>query len=1151
MKKLLLLALLPLILTGASLTPIGAVLPNGSGGILRDDTWYSREAMPLDDGRVLYIGRNPTSGNTSYTATMIDVDGRIGIVRHGYIASYIGAQANNNWNVFAMGHRGLYGTISYFNENAFLYVSDDSAGIYALMVEGLPLQGKLQSEDELAVMRIAASGNGKVVVAQVASHEMNVFTRGSDGNWTNTVKETEDFTAELYRGIALDYEGKRMWRFERQEQDCWLMFTETADDGAENTVAVMKVDDGAQHAYYVACPDNGNIVYFTCYLNGKSMLMKGVYEDGTFQTQLISQDVDGVAANGDSRSPACSADGRFVVFASKAMNLTADVVDGEQWQIFVYDSLRNKMKLMSALDGVPSNADCETPSISPEGRYVTFTSAATNLGVATSTVPHLYRAGCENVDMTQGVVAADATFERIAVSDDGDKVVFATTAVLDILDNNTLNNVYERDTAAGVTFAVSPMDSLEYRQCAISGDGKTAVCVPFAGDENEWPGLGDYSDVCSMSLDFDGDVLAYIDMNGRLLRQERGKPAVVLATDATNTTGASSAVRLNHEGRILVYTCKLSSGKIGLKAWFAESGQFVTLTEDSPQYVHLTLSGRYVFYRKSDYKLYRQAISGGAAEVVVSAGDIFAVSRDGRYAFHDTQTSTQLVMQELFGDRRESVIGDCNGTRHSTIGVSADGGVVYYVANGALVYDTTTTADDGTITVTGTCAEDVMENTGDDPVYEIALEHSGNADYALRLVGETSVEGGSVSLIYPDETHPWYALNYVPKTFFCGKDTVQVELWDGKWISANVEITVENVNNPPEWTEETVSMDVTEGEVSTGLNMVDYIVDHDWDYWEITGESLSLNVHGPDAANLLSLTNGVLVADLTGRYDLVARGGGVLEYTATVKDAAGETAVMTVQLNITNTDLPPTLSKGDETAYEGLPIEWSWFVVADPDREDTEDNLRLCFQSRHAEFYGNDGKKLDAADGVLKSQFPITYHSTCNIQQDTVSVWAKDLDGLTSESVSLPVIAAYLETDLADMYGGYDDEGNWGWSGVKEGWNLLSVPCDVSEDDMMDYMDMLGIYIIWRWNNGRFEMATSLKGDEGFWAYIDRLPDTPQGMLNGRREFTSLRKGWNLRGAYGASQAESFWKFEKGKRHDRFIQTSEASKGFGHWIFVK
>ena len=1151
MRKLLLIALVPLFLHGASLSPIGAKLKNGSGGILLNETWHSREAMPLDDGRVLFIGRNYSSGYTAYTATLIGDGDKLGIVRSGAINSYIGLQPNDNWNVFPLGRHGLYGTISFFNENAFFYVADGSAGVYALMVEGLPLQGKLHLEDELAVMRLATSGNGKVVVAQVASHDMNVFKRGDDDTWTAATKETDDFTTELYRGIALDYDGKRMWHFDQQEQDCWLMATDMADDGAENTVAVTKVDDGTQHAYYVACADNGNVVYFTYYLNGKAMLMKGVFEDGMFHAQMVSQGVDGLAANGDSRSPACSANGRFVVFASKATNLTTDAVDGEHWQIFVYDSLRNEMTLMSALDGVPSNADCEVPAISIEGRYVTFTSAATNLGVAASTVPYLYRAACENVDVTQGVVAADTTFERIAVCDDGDKVVFATTAVLDVNDNNTLNNVYERDTAAGVTFAVSPLDTLEYRQCAISGDGKTAVCVPYAGDANNWPGLGDYSDVCSMSLDFNGDVLAYIDMNGRLLRQERGKPAVVLATDATKTTGASSAVRLNHEGRILVYTCKLSSGKTALKAWFAETGQFMTLTEDSPQYVQLTLSGRYVFYRKGDYKLYRQAVSGGAAEVVVTAGDIFAVSRDGRYAFHDTRTNTQLIMQELFGNKTEKVIGDCNGTRHSTISVSANGGVVYYVSDGALVYDTMMTADDGTIAVTGLCTAEVQENTGDDPEYEIALEHSGNADYALRLVGETSAKGGAVSLSYPDGTRPWYALNYTPKTYFCGKDTVQVELWDGKWISANVEITVENVNNPPEWTMETAVLDVTENDVSGILKISDLLVDHDWDYVSVTGEQIALSVKGLEASQLLRLDGDKLHADLTGRYDLAARGGGVLEYTVTATDKAGESAVLTLLLNITNTDLPPTLAAVDETAYEGLPIEWSWFSMDDPDAEDTEDNLRLCFQSRHAEFYGNDGKKLDAADGVYKSQFPITYRSTCDIQRDTVTVWAKDLDGLTSDSVSLPVVAAYLETDLADMYGGYDDDGNWGWTGVREGWNLLSVPCDISEDGMADYMEMLGIYIIWHWNKGRFEIATSLKGDEGFWAYIDRLPDAPQGMLKGRREFTSLRKGWNLRGTYGASQAELFWRFEKGKRHDAFVRTSEASQGFGYWMFVK
>ncbi len=1153
MKRLLFVTLMPLLLCGASLSPIGAdLLKDGSGGVLLDGAWYSREAAPLDDGRILFIGRNCLAGYTDYTAMMIADGDKIGIVRHGAISSYVGLLPNDNWNVFALGRRGLYGTISFFNETAFLYVSDGSAGVYALMVEGLPLQGKLQTEDELSVIRLAASGNGKVVVAQVAGHEMNVFRRGDDGTWTNTVKGTEDFTAELYRGVALNYDGTRMWHFTRQGQDGWLSFTDTAADGTETAVPVMQVDDGMQHAYYVACADDGNIVYFTCYLNGKSMLMKGVYEDGTFHAQLVSQGVDGLAADGDSRSPACSADGRFAVFASKATNLTSDSVDGAQWQIFVYDSLRNELKLMSTKKGVAADADCETPAISANGRYVTFTSAATNLGIPASAAPHLYRAECENVDATQGVVATNTTFERIAVSDDGGKVVFSTTAVLDVNDNNTLNNVYERNAAAGVTFAVSPLDALDYRQCAVSGDGRTAVYVPYGGDENEWPGLKEYSDICSLSLDFDGDVLACIDMNGRLLRQERGQEAVVLATDATNTTGAASSVRLSHDGTVLVYTCRLSGGKTGLKAWFAETGAFTTLTEDSPQYVHLSQSGRYAFYRKPDYKLYRQPTVGGAAEVVVEHGDIFAVSKDGRYAYHDTRTSTALVRQELFGNKAETAVGDSVGLRYSTIGVSVDGGVVYYVSNGSLVYDTLTVADEGTITLTGTCETEILENTGDEPSYDIALEHNGNADFALRLVGENSRQGGTVSLSYPNGTRPWYGLNYVPKMYFCGTDSVAVEYWNGReWIAAEVKITVENVNNPPEWTTETLILEATENDVSGFLNLLDWLVDHDLDYVAVTEEVVNVNIHGPDTQKLLRFTDEGLQADLTGRYDLVPRGGGVLEYTVTATDKAGEKGVTTLQLKITNTDLPPTLSEISQTAYEGLPIEWSWFDVSDPDREDTDDNLRLCFQSRHAEFYGNDGKKLDTAEGVYKSQFPITYRSTCNIQLDAVSVWAKDLDGLTSDPVTMNVEAAYIEVSLADLYGGYDAEGHFGWKGVATGWNLLSVPCDIPEESMDAFKAMMGLDVVWRWNGRRFVEATSLNSDEGFWGYITTLPDAPQGTLSGRREFTALGNGWNLRGAYGASQAESFWMLGKGRLRSMYVRKSEAMQGLGHWIFVK
>ena len=1153
MKKLLLIALIPLLLNGASLTPIGVNLKDGAGGFLWNGKVLSRSALPMDDGNVLFIGRNPGAKFTDYIAVLKSSGINAEVARSGYVASYVGLQANDNWNVFRIGRSGLYGTISFFNGMAFLYVSDGSAGVFALMVEGMPLDGVLQDEGELAVSRIATSGNGKIVVAQVAAHDMTVFKRGDDGKWTSSKRETEDFTSDLFRGIALNYDGTRMWHFTQRDQSCWLTLTETIDDGMENELAVMQVDDGTQHSYYVACSDDGDVVYFTKYINGKAMLMKGVYGGGVMKTQVVTWGVGGEVADGDSRQPACSVDGRFAVFASKATNLTPDTVDGAFWQIYVYDSLLNEMKLMSVLGNVAANDDCETPMISAGGRYVTFTSMAANLDVIKSSVPRLYRAEVENVDMTQGVVASGTAFERIAVDDAGDKVVFSTDASLTVGDDNILKNIYERDVKAGVTYAVSPLDTQDYQQCAISGDGRQIVYIPYSKDNAEWPGLGDFDDVCSVALDFDGDVLAYIDKTGRLLLQKRGEAPVVLATDATDTTGASSTVRLSHDGQVLVYTFVTASNTTGLKAWFAETNRFVTLTEDSPQYVYLSQSGRYAFYRKKDYKLYRQETKGGAAaKAVVEAGDIFSVSRDGRYAYHDSRSSTLLVLQELFGNHEEMEVGDGGGTRYSTIALSADGGRVFYVQNGALVYDTLSVADEGTVTVTGTCAADVMENTGGEPAYEIVLQASGNADYALRLVGDTSANGGTVSMLYPNGTRPWYALSYVPKLYFCGEDTVAVELWNGReWIAANVPITVENVNNPPEWTEDTVVLETKENEVSASLSLDDLLIDHDLDYVGVTEEEIELSVTGPEASKLLRLENGVLHADLTGRFDLVTRDGGILEYTITATDRAGEKCVMTLQMKVTNTNRAPTLDNVEATAYEGLPIEWQWFAMDDPDTEDTDENLRLCFQSRHAEFYDKDGKKLNAADGVFKKQFPIIYRSTCNIQLDVVDVWVKDLDGLTSKVMTLPVEAAYIEVSLAELYGGYDDEGNWGWSGISEGWNLLSVPCDIPEDGMAAYKAMMGLDVIWRWNGKRFEEAISLRSDEGFWGYIAVLPDEPLGTLAGHRSFTALRKGWNLRGAYGASQGGPLWMLERSRWHTMLVQQSEAFQGFGHWIFVK
>ncbi len=101
-------------------------------------------------------------------------------------------------------------------------------------------------------------------------------------------------------------------------------------------------------------------------------------------TQLISVSVTGGAGNGNSpniiSSPAISAEGRFVAFSSAATNLVDDDPNGSIEDIFVRDRELNVTERISvAPDGGGANGPSSSPSISYDGRFVAFQSNATNL----------------------------------------------------------------------------------------------------------------------------------------------------------------------------------------------------------------------------------------------------------------------------------------------------------------------------------------------------------------------------------------------------------------------------------------------------------------------------------------------------------------------------------------------------------------------------------------------------------------------------------------------------------------------------------------------------------------------------------------------------------------------------------------------------
>lgn len=96
-------------------------------------------------------------------------------------------------------------------------------------------------------------------------------------------------------------------------------------------------------------------------------------------TARISISTQGSQANGGSERPTISGDGRYVAFDSTATNLTAGDTNGHS-DVFVRDRSSGTTKLVSvARNGAKSNGYSQDPTISSNGRYVIFESAASNL----------------------------------------------------------------------------------------------------------------------------------------------------------------------------------------------------------------------------------------------------------------------------------------------------------------------------------------------------------------------------------------------------------------------------------------------------------------------------------------------------------------------------------------------------------------------------------------------------------------------------------------------------------------------------------------------------------------------------------------------------------------------------------------------------
>jgi cold shock CspA family protein len=104
-----------------------------------------------------------------------------------------------------------------------------------------------------------------------------------------------------------------------------------------------------------------------------------VHDRNTGTTERVSIASDASEADDDSDSPAISSDGQFVAFRSDATNLVANDTNNNS-DIFVHDRQTDSTeRISSATGGAQANGDSFFPAISSDGRFVAFTSEASNL----------------------------------------------------------------------------------------------------------------------------------------------------------------------------------------------------------------------------------------------------------------------------------------------------------------------------------------------------------------------------------------------------------------------------------------------------------------------------------------------------------------------------------------------------------------------------------------------------------------------------------------------------------------------------------------------------------------------------------------------------------------------------------------------------
>jgi Tol biopolymer transport system component len=323
------------------------------------------------------VASDGTQGNSHSSEPVISADGRY-VAFASYASNLVAGDTNSVRDIFV--HDRQTGQTSRVS-----VASDGTQGNSNSFSPSISADGDIVAFHSYASNLVPGDTNNErdVFVHDQQTGQTNRVSISSSGiqadNWSESPAISADgryvaFESEASNLVIGDTNGVR---------DIFLHDRQT---GQTNRVSV--ASDGTQGnglSFYASISANGRYIAFSS--NANNLVSNDtngahdvfVHDQQTGQTSRVSVASDGTQGIGYSGMPSISANGRYVAFGSAAGNLVPGDTNGS-YDIFIHDrSVGQTSRVSVASDGTQGNNMSVYPSVSASGRYVAFTSFANNL----------------------------------------------------------------------------------------------------------------------------------------------------------------------------------------------------------------------------------------------------------------------------------------------------------------------------------------------------------------------------------------------------------------------------------------------------------------------------------------------------------------------------------------------------------------------------------------------------------------------------------------------------------------------------------------------------------------------------------------------------------------------------------------------------